>query len=323
MFRIGLLVALVAVTGCQPQKEARAEAATPEKTVENVAGAKNNTMKYNPLTSEEQRVILHKGTERPFSGIYAKHHEPGTYTCKQCDTSLFSSESKFDSGTGWPSFDDIIEGGVRQVPDADGSRTEIVCATCGGHLGHVFLGEGMTEKSTRHCVNSISLNFEPEEKTQTAIFAGGCFWGVEHYFRELPGVLSTTVGYIGGKTEAPTYQEVCAKGTGHAEAVEVRFDPDMVSFETLARLFFEIHDPTQVNRQGPDIGDQYRSAVFYQDEDQRQTTEKLIALLKEKGFEVATEVVKATRFWPGEDYHQDYYAKNGKQPYCHTRTKRF
>ncbi|MBI5154242.1 bifunctional methionine sulfoxide reductase B/A protein [Candidatus Poribacteria bacterium] len=285
-------------------------------------------MNWKKLTPEEERVIVNKGTERAFAGEFHDHHAEGTYKCKRCGAALYRSDSKFDSGCGWPSFDQEIAGAVKRVPDADGSRTEIVCAACGGHLGHVFEGEGFTKLDTRHCVNSISMTFEPAKSaaapaTQRAIFAGGCFWGVEYYFNNEPGVLSATSGYIGGTKDSPSYREVCSHDTGHAEAVEVVFDPRKTSFEKLARLFFEIHDPTQVNRQGPDIGDQYRSAVFYVDDEQKQVTEGLIAELKAKGFRVATQVVPATTFWSAEDYHQDYYAKTGKEPYCHARVKRF
>jgi len=280
-----------------------------------------NAMNYNSLSLAEQRVILHEGTERAFTGKYNDHHETGIYTCKQCDRPLFESKSKFDSRTGWPSFDDAIAGAIREV--RDGSQTEIECANCGGHIGHVFRGEKMTAKSTRHCANSISLNFVEESNEGRAIFAGGCFWGVEHHLERIPGVLSVTSGYVGGRTENPSYQDVLHKDTGHAEAVEVVYDASEVTYETIARMFFEIHDPTQVNRQGPDIGDQYRSAVFYLDDEQRETTEKLIDILKSKGLNVATEVQPAGQFWAAEDYHQDYYAKNGKEPYCHAWTKRF
>ena len=225
--------------------------------------------------------------------------------------------------SGWPSFDDEIKGAVKRVPDADGKRTEIICAKCGGHLGHVFEGEGFTDKNTRHCVNSISLEFTPATKEQSAIFAGGCFWGVEHLMQQQSGVVSVESGYIGGKTENPTYEEVCKKNTGHAEAVKVVYDPTKVDYETLAKLFLEIHDPTQMNRQGPDIGEQYRSEVFYANDAQKEIAQKLIAELKAKGYDVKTKVTKATTFYPAENYHQDYYDKKGTLPYCHSRVKRF
>ncbi|UCE08895.1 MAG: bifunctional methionine sulfoxide reductase B/A protein [bacterium] len=285
-------------------------------------------MKYNKLTPEEERVIIHKGTEMPFTGQYYNHKEKGTYTCKRCDAPLYRSEAKFDSHCGWPSFDDEIPGAAKRVPDADGIRTEIVCANCGGHLGHVFLGEGFTPKDTRYCVNSISMNFIPdaekaELKTEKAYFAGGCFWGVEYYFQKEKGVISTRVGYMGGYLANPTYSDVCEGNTGHAETMEVSYDPSQTDYETLARLFFEIHDPTQVNRQGPDIGNQYRSAIFYVNDDQRKIAKKLINLLEGKGYKIATEVTKADKFWEGEKYHQDYYMKKGGQPYCHGYQKRF
>lgn len=288
---------------------------------------KEKHMPYNQLTPEEERVIVRKGTEAPFSGKYYRNRETGTYQCRRCDAPLFRSSDKFESGTGWPSFDDALPGAVREVRDADGRRTEIVCASCGAHLGHVFFNEGMTAKNVRHCVNSVSLNFQPEAltppSTRTAFFAGGCFWGVEYHFSKVKGVLSVRSGYTGGETSNPSYKQVCSGRTGHAEAVEVEYDPGQVSYETLAKLFFEIHDPTQVNRQGPDVGTQYRSAVFFADEEQRRVAEKLIAELKAKGYGVATTVEKAGTFWPAEDYHQDYYQKTGHQPYCHIYTKRF
>lgn len=285
-------------------------------------------MKYNKLTPEEERVIIHKGTERAFTGEYTDNKENGTYICRQCNTLLYKSDDKFDSHCGWPSFDDEIEGAVKRIPDADGRRTEIICNNCGAHLGHVFLNEGYTDKDTRHCVNSISLVFVPgkeaiKKTTELATFAGGCFWGVEYYFQNTNGVLSTTVGYTGGKTDNPSYKEVCSGATGHIEAIEVEFDPNVVSYEELAKLFFEIHDPTQVDRQGPDVGYQYRSMVFYHNKKQKATTEKLIKILESKGNDVVTDVVKVTKFWPAEDYHQDYYENNGKQPYCHFYQKKF
>jgi len=284
------------------------------------------TMNFRTLTPEEERVIVHKGTERPFTGAYHQHKEAGTYHCKRCDAPLYRSEDKFDSGCGWPSFDDEIKGAVKRIPDADGHRTEIVCANCSGHLGHVFIGERFTDKNTRHCVNSISMIFKKEDTMNTmdtAIFAGGCFWGVEHHFLNKPGVISTTVGYIGGRTEDPTYEEVCRGNTGHAEAMRVIFDPARVTYRELAILFFEIHDFTQVNGQGPDIGEQYRSEVFYVDENQKKTIEELFAILQGKGYKVATKLTPAARYWEAENYHQQYYSKKGSKPYCHAYRKVF
>ncbi len=183
--------------------------------------------------------------------------------------------------------------------------------------------------------NSISLRFVATGENvdgardagpgarATAYFAGGCFWGMEQLLQEVDGVTDVRSGYMGGHTEKPTYHEVSSGRTGHAETVEVVYDPTRVTFEELARLFFEIHDPTQVDRQGPDLGSQYRSAIFYAGDDQKLAAEKLIGILKEKGYDVATEVTEAGPFWEAEDHHQDYYAKSGGRPYCHTRQKRF
>ncbi|NLT03197.1 MAG: bifunctional methionine sulfoxide reductase B/A protein [Bacteroidales bacterium] len=280
------------------------------------------------LTPQEKAVILDKGTERPNSGIYEHFDEPGTYLCKQCNAPLYVSVDKFDAGCGWPSFDKALPGAVKRQPDADGRRTEIVCANCGGHLGHVFEGEGFTPTDTRHCVNSISLEFTTLplatlQRMETAIFAGGCFWGVEHLMQKEPGVLSVTSGYIGGHLQHPTYEAVKAHTTGHAEAVSIFFDPDITTYEHLAKVFFEIHDPEQADGQGPDIGPQYRSEIFYTTPQQREVAEKLINLLKEKGYKVVTKVTPADTFWEAEGYHQDYYERKGTEPYCHFRTRRF
>jgi len=293
-------------------------------------------MTNNKLTPEEEYVIVHKGTEAPFSGEYLNNKKQGTYVCKRCGATLYRSSDKFDGHCGWPSFDDEIPGAVKRIPDPDGHRTEIICANCGAHLGHVFTGEGLTEKNIRHCVNSISLVFVPSAKADAndpndpnskpstkAYFAGGCFWGVDYWLKSAPGVISVTAGYMGGTTKNPTYKQVCTGTTGHAETVEVVFDPNKTTYEDLAKLFFEIHDPTQRNRQGPDIGYQYRSAIFYANQQQKQIAERLIEQLKKKGLKVVTSVEPAKEFWPAEDYHQDYYNKTGGAPYCHFRTKRF
>ena len=282
-------------------------------------------MKYNPLTPEEQSVILNKATERPFTGEYVNNKEKGTYVCRQCNALLYRSEDKFESDCGWPSFDDEITGAVKRIVDADGKRTEIVCANCGGHLGHVFLNEGYTSKNTRYCVNSISMKFIPtaNKVIVKAYFASGCFWGTEYHFMKAKGVIETTVGYMGGHTQNPTYKEVCTGKTGHAETTEVVFDTTKTSYDDLVKLFFETHDFTQVGGQGPDIGDQYRSVIFFTSEEQKRIAEKYIGILIEKGYKVATILEKAPQFWPAEDFHQEYYDKKHGTPYCHIYRKIF
>jgi peptide methionine sulfoxide reductase msrA/msrB len=156
-----------------------------------------------------------------------------------------------------------------------------------------------------------------------AYFAGGCFWGVEHYLEQLDGVLDVTSGYMGGHVDSPSYEQVSSRTSGHLETVQVRFDPERIDYEDVAKRFFEIHDPTQANGQGPDIGPEYLSAVFYTGPLQKQSTERLIETLVGRGYDVVTQVRPAQEFWPAEDYHQDYYAHTGKQPYCHTRVRRF
>ncbi len=294
---------------------------------------------FNPLTPEEERIIVRKGTEYPGTGEYLHNRAAGTYVCRRCGAALYRSNDKFDSGCGWPAFDDAIPGAVEERPDPDGRRTEILCRACGGHLGHVFAGEGFTPKDVRHCVNSLSMRFIPEGETSPepsgqasetpsskpprAYFAAGCFWGVEYWFKRQPGVTSTRVGYMGGSLEQPTYRQVCSGATGHAETLEVVYDPARTSYEKLCRLFFEIHDFTQPDGQGPDLGDQYRSAVFFTDDRQEETAERILGELRGLGHAPVTEVTPAGVFWPAEEYHQDYYAKNGKSPYCHARRKIF
>ena len=282
---------------------------------------------WRELTKSEEKVIVDKGTERARSGQYDNFYKNGVYTCRRCGSALYRSDDKFDSRCGWPAFDDAVIGAVKQVPDADGRRTEILCNTCGGHLGHVFVGEQLTASNTRHCVNSVSMDFLSREDIgdhfKRAVFAGGCFWGVEYYLQQMSGVISVVSGYTGGKKSNPTYKEVCSGRSGHIEAVEVLYDPAQISYEALAKRFFEIHDPTQVDRQGPDKGEQYKSAIFYADDEQKKIIESLIEQLKTRRYKVVTELRPASAFYEAERNHQDYYFRNGKTPYCHAPVNRF
>ncbi len=170
---------------------------------------------------------------------------------------------------------------------------------------------------------AVAATPAPSGEVAYGYFAGGCFWGVEHFLEQLPGVADVESGYMGGAGSAPTYEQVSTGMTGHAEAVRVRFDPQAISYEAVARRFFEIHDPTQADGQGPDLGPQYRSAVFVTGPEQRAIAERLISQLVANGYEVVTQVHDADTFWPAEDYHQDYYVRTGKQPYCHRPVPRF
>lgn len=280
-------------------------------------------MNFKELTSREKRIIEEKGTEEPFSGEYENFYAEGTYACRRCGALLYRSTDKFDAHCGWPSFDDAVLGAVKRMPDADGRRTEIICRRCGAHLGHVFEGEELTAKNTRHCVNSLSLEFlsatQEAKGPREAYFAGGCFWCTEAAFKMVKGVKEVLSGYAGGRTPSPTYEEVNSQKTGHAETVKVTYDPREISFEGLLDIFFAMHDPTTPNRQGADVGSQYRSIIFYQDELQREIIEKYIAELeKEKVFAapIVTEVIPFHAFYEAENHHQDYFAKNPEAAYC-------
>lgn len=278
------------------------------------------------LTPQTRRIICDKATEYPFSGEYNQFSKNGTYLCRRCGLALFRAQSQFSSGCGWPSFDDVVENSIVEKLDIDKTRMEILCARCDAHLGHVFEGENFTIKNRRHCVNSASIDWVNDNEvldTEEAILAGGCFWGVEYFLNKIPGVIKVEVGYSGGHSLNPNYSQVCTGSTGHQEVVRVIYDKNKTNYETVLTIFFEVHDPTQFNGQGPDIGDQYKSAVFYYNEEQKTIAKHLINKLREKGYAVVTEVKPIQIFWPAEAYHQQYYQKNNKTPYCHQRVFRF
>jgi peptide methionine sulfoxide reductase msrA/msrB len=285
------------------------------------------------LEPEAYRITQRAGTEPAFCGTLLDNKKDGVYTCVVCGLPLFSSEHKFNSGTGWPSFfREVDEAHVaRKVDRALGmERVEIDCARCGAHLGHVF-EDGPKPTGERHCLNSASLKFlekgapvPPESrpvKVETAYFAAGCFWGVEHWFKRGPGVLDAVSGYMQGHTDDPTYKDVCSDTTGHAESVKVTYDANRITYRRLVEAFFAMHDPTQLNRQGADVGDQYRSGIWTVDEGQKKVAEEVLGELKTRnafgGREIVTIVEPAKTFWPAEEYHQEYLAKNGAS--CHVK----
>jgi peptide methionine sulfoxide reductase msrA/msrB len=281
-------------------------------------------MRLKQLTPEERAIIEEKGTEAPFSGEYDQHSTAGIYTCRRCGAFLYRSEDKFDAHCGWPSFDQEVLGAVDRTLDADGIRTEITCTRCEAHLGHVFEGEHLTKKNTRHCVNSISLLFVPHqevvgEQHETAYLGGGCFWCTEATFLQVRGVKKVIPGYAGGTIPHPSYEDVTTGKTGHAEVIEVQFDPTIIAYEGILDVFFATHDPTTINRQGADRGSQYRSIILTTSATQQELAEQYIARLRERQIfsqPIVTEVAPLTEFYPAEEYHHNYYAKNPTAAYC-------
>lgn len=295
------------------------------------------------LTAEEKAIVLNKGTERAFCGNLLDNKKDGVYTCRLCRLPLFASNAKFDSGTGWPSFFQPFdkEHIAYHKDDSYGmSRVEILCIRCGGHLGHVF-EDGPKPTGLRYCLNSASLEFierkpdgsipwqaAPEGqptatpvKTQTAYFAGGCFWGVEDRFQQTEGVLDAVSGYMGGKADKPTYKQVCSGTTDHTETVRITFDPTRITYHELLEKFFKYHNPTQLNRQGPDVGTQYRSAIFADTPDQLAEASAFIEQQQKTprfdGKKIVTQVVAVSSldtpglFHEAEAYHQDYHEHHG------------
>ncbi len=279
------------------------------------------------LTPEQWNVTQDAGTERAFCGGLLQNKEHGIYVCVVCGLPLFRSDAKFESGTGWPSFFQPFDPDhVTQIRDDSlgMERIEIRCARSGSHLGHVF-DDGPKPTGLRFCLNSAALTFikdgdplPPESRpveSQSAYFAGGCFWGVEDLFEQIPGVIDAASGYMGGKVSSPTYEMVCGHDTGHAETVKVVFDPKRVTYRDLLDVFFKNHDPTTLNRQGPDVGDNYRSAIFCTDAAQKEQADAFIAELTKAGAfrrPIVTQVVLGGgTFWPAEEYHQDYHKKHG------------
>ena len=268
---------------------------------------------FSHLNSAEKHILKDKGTEAPFSGEYNDFFDVGLFICRACKFPLYESNTKFDSGCGWPSFDDEIEGAIVRYEDLSGGRvrTEICCANCDGHLGHVFYGEKITKKDTRHCVNSLSIQFKAYKNLTKATFGSGCFWTVQKIYNEIKGVYFTQSGYMGGDMKNPTYEDVCSGKTNHAEVVNIYFNKGIISYEDLLDIFWKSHNPTNLNRQGNDRGTQYRSVIFYYTEEQKKsayTSLKAKQLNLDKP--IVTQIESACSFFRAEEYHQNYLEKN-------------
>ena len=315
----------------------------------------SNSKVIKNLTQEQYQVTQMCATENPFNNAYWNLHDAGIYVDVVDGKPLFSSKDKFDSGTGWPSFSrPIDEKMVKLEEDRSHGmvRTEVKSSGAGSHLGHVF-DDGPAPTKKRFCINSASLRFvsvlnlekegygkykdlfskdqiDAETKNRAeriksgaykkAILAGGCFWGVQDLLRKIPGIIDSVVGYTGGNTSNPVYEEVKKGKTGHAESVEILFDPKVISYDRILDFFFTMHNPTTLNQQGNDIGSQYRSAIFFEDEEQKSVAQKKIKEWDATGKwkkPIVTELVKASPFYPAEGYHQDYLVKNPNGYTCH------
>jgi peptide methionine sulfoxide reductase msrA/msrB len=281
------------------------------------------------LPEDLYQVARHADTERAFTGKMWNSETKGTYYCAACGNKLFKSDQKFSSSCGWPSFfeQENKESVVFKSDNSYGmQRTEALCGRCDSHLGHLF-DDGPKPTGKRYCMNAVSLDFVPDTivasenkgNLETITLGGGCYWCVEAVYENLNGVKSVASGFAGGTVENPSYEEVCSGKTGAAEVVEITYDKTITSLDEIFQVFFTVHDPTTLNRQGADVGTQYRSAIFYKNDEQKKAAQSIINELEaSKVFsnKIVTSLEPFKKFYIAEDYHQNYYENNKQQPYC-------
>jgi peptide methionine sulfoxide reductase msrA/msrB len=277
------------------------------------------------LSPDLYAVARHADTERAFTGTMWKSDTKGTYYCAACGLKLFKSDQKFVSSCGWPSF--FEQDNKNSITFKDDNsygmrRIEALCGRCNSHLGHLF-DDGPEPTGKRYCMNAVSLDFVPDGivnngNTETITIGGGCYWCVEAVYEQLDGVEKVVSGFSGGTVENPSYEEVCTGTTGAAEVVEITYDKTKTNLDEIFQVFFTVHDPTTLNRQGADVGTQYRSVIFYKNEEQKKAAESVIAELNKEVYnnKIVTTLEPFKAFYKAKDYHQNYYENNKEQPYC-------